>query len=100
MWDAYEKFKMCCTKADFDVEIGFAHYGQACMQLSKYDEAEGAFKKALVCNAQSGFAVQELSLCYKQQGRIQEARELLTSFIANNPRHDQLQGLKLVLSNL
>jgi len=100
MWDAYEKFKTCCTKADFDVEVGFAHYGRACMQLGKYDEAEGAFKKALVCNSQSAFALQELALCYKQQGRIQAARELLTSFIANNPRHDQLQGLKLVLNNL
>lgn len=47
---AWHCFKTCCTKADFDVDHGFATYAQASFNLKKYDEAIAAYEKTLQLN--------------------------------------------------
>ena len=44
--DAWECFKACCTRADFDnVSQGYSLYGDLSLKLKKYDDAIFAFTK-------------------------------------------------------
>lgn len=48
--EAWEAFKACCTRADFDNQQGFIFYGNLSMALKKYDDAIYAYSKAIVIN--------------------------------------------------
>lgn len=83
---AYESFKQCCTKADFDTEIGFNAYGSVCVQLGKYDEAIHAYKSALACKP--GLVEVQLNLanaCFMSK-RYQKAHDIYAHLYKNNPR--------------
>lgn len=45
--EAFECFKSCCMKADFDNDIGFTSYGMISLMLNKPDDALFAYQQVL-----------------------------------------------------
>lgn len=61
---AWEAYRACCLKADFDNEIGFSHYGHCSVMLKKYDDALLAYSKVFELNPGSTTALINIANIY------------------------------------
>jgi tetratricopeptide (TPR) repeat protein len=82
---AWQAFKNCCTKADFDNLEGFSHYAEACLKLKKYEEAIDAFKQALKCKPNSLVILGKLAYLYAATKQYEIAERLYRDLIRAKP---------------
>lgn len=86
---AWECFKTCCTKADFDVDHGFATYAQASFNLKKYDEAIAAYEKTLQLNPQYPGATFNLGNAYFMTQQYEKALAMYKKTLEQDPKSVQ-----------
>jgi protein O-mannosyl-transferase len=86
---AWECFKNSCTKADFDLDHGFATYGQMSLNLQKYDDAIMAYEKVLRLNPDYPGAAFNLGNAYFMVKQYEKAISLYEKTITNNPQAHQ-----------
>ena len=87
--DAWLAFKNCCTRADFDNEIGFNAFGMVSVSLGKYDDAVFAYKKSLEINSTSFNTIFCLGNTYfmkKDYAQAQQVYENLLVAYPNEPK--------------
>jgi tetratricopeptide (TPR) repeat protein len=89
----YEEARRLLEGADRkEVEIGYAEppqysrpamevLGSACIRAGKFDEARGAFRKALSERPHSGFALYGIALSWDKQGKSEEAVRAYREFL-------------------
>ncbi len=87
-------FKACCIEGDFDNEHGFLAYGKASITLSKLEDAQYAYQKALTCNPQSHPAKVGLANTYLLAKKYTQAEQAYTVLIRESPQdHDLIYAL-------
>lgn len=86
---AWECFKNCCTKADFDGKFGFSVYAKTSMDLKKYDDAIFAYGKMLQLDPNDQQASFNLANACHLSGSYEKSREIYQGIIARNPKAEQ-----------
>lgn len=87
--EAYEAFKACCTRADFDNDVGFGAYGNICLTLERAEEAAQAYEKALALNPREPSLRFSLANAYymgKQYQQAQQEYERLLEVVPHDTR--------------
>jgi len=97
--DAIEKLERLETEnpelSGPSTNLGIIH-----MHLKEYEEAEKAFKRALVINNENEYAYNNLGLAYRELGRFTEARDNYLEAAALNPQYAEAHYNLGVLSEL
>ncbi len=82
---AWEYFRDCCTKADFDVKFGFSIYAQVSMELKKYTDAVFAYGKMLQIDPRDlKTAFNYANACFLSKDYV-KAQGMYEQLIAQNP---------------
>lgn len=88
---AWECFRNCCMKADFDTEAGFATYAKMSLSLKKYDDAIIGYKKTLELNPRYPDAAFNLGNAYHLAGNTNACIEIFEQLLAQNPNEHRAQ---------
>ncbi|MCK5632337.1 tetratricopeptide repeat protein, partial [bacterium] len=84
---AWECFRDCCTKADFDVKFGFSIYGQVSMELKKYDDAIFAYSRVLKFDPHDDKARFNYANSCFLSGKFKQAQQAYKIIANNNPKN-------------
>lgn len=85
--EAFECFKNCCMKADFDNDIGFSSYGMISLMLNKAEDALYAYKQVLVLKPNDYSARFNCANAYFMKKDYEQARRLYEQLLEEQP-HD------------
>lgn len=85
--EAWEAFRSCCSRADFDNEVGFSAYANMSFELKKFDDAITGYTKLLTITPNNTEVHLNLANAYYSKQEYEKAKAQYGRLLALSP-HD------------
>lgn len=85
---AWECYKNCCTRADFDNEVGFRAYGLMSLMLHKFEDAAFAYEQLMLLNPRDTDYIFNAA-CAQHLMQHEERAQVLIDLLVMRAPHDK-----------